>query len=109
MRRTKAIVQKAIVITLTALCFLTFGFVLFLDGYYYKTRPREPDPETGRIYPQDVKTIQHVARVYLTRTERMPYDYFWFFFMALALTAYLLNRRWKALRNPREGMPKELC
>ncbi len=35
MPHTKAIAQKAIAITLFALCFVTFGFVLFLDGYYY--------------------------------------------------------------------------
>ncbi len=89
--------RLAVVIILTALCWSTFGFVLFLDGYYYRTRPREPDPKEARIYPQDVKTIHHVARVYLTRTEKMPYEYFWLFCAAFAVTAYLLNERWKCL------------
>ena len=90
--------QLAVVILLTALCFSTFGFVLFLDGYYYRSRPREPDPKSGRIYAHDVKTIRQVARVYLTHTEQLPYEYYWYLVVGFGLTAYVLNQRWKCFR-----------
>jgi hypothetical protein len=53
---------------------LFFSF-LALDPYYYSTRPREPHPESGRIYRKRVKGGAGVADVYLTRTEKLPYDY----------------------------------
>jgi hypothetical protein len=93
-RFTKTL-RLAIVIILTALCWSTFGLVLFLDGYYYRTAPREPDTKSGRVYAHNVKTIEHVAHVYLTRTEKMPYDCYWYFVIAFGVAAYVLNQRWK--------------
>ncbi len=53
-------------------CFAVFGLVMFLDGYYYRTSPREPDPTIGKIYSLQVKTAKGVARVYLTRSQILP-------------------------------------
>src|SRR6266513_3050698 len=68
-RRT---VRKAIIVILIAFAFSILGLSFFLDDLYYRTRPREPHPESGRIYPQ---WIHNGIRVYLTRTERLPFDY----------------------------------
>jgi hypothetical protein len=88
--------------------FLSF---IALGPYYYSTRPREPHPESGRIYRERVKGAAGVADVYLTRTEKFPYDYAdWILTgcMALAATAVLLDQRWKVICNPREDTPKKL-
>ncbi len=61
--------RKAIVVILVAFAFSILGLSFFLDDLYYQTRPREPHPESGQIYPQ---WIQHGTRVYLTRAEQLP-------------------------------------
>ena len=103
--------RKSIVITFVALAFTLFFSFITLDPYYYSTRPREPHPESGRIYRERVKGAGDVADVYLTRTEKLPYDYAsWILtvYMVLFVTACLLDQRWKVIRNPREDMPKKL-
>jgi hypothetical protein len=104
-------VHKAIIIVCIALAFTLFFSRIALDPYYYSTRPREPHPESGQIYPENVKGASGVARVYLTHTEKLPYDYGEWIMMActaLFVTAYLLNRRWKVIRNGRDEIPKKL-
>ena len=103
--------RKTIVITFVALAVVLFCSFMALDPYYYSTRPREPHPESGRIYRERVKGGAGVADVYLTRTEKLPYDYgTWILntYLLLFATAVLLNQRWKVIRNPREDMPKKL-
>ena len=34
-----------------------------------------PDVTAARVYPEDVKSIQGVARVYLTRSETFPFEW----------------------------------
>lgn len=95
-------VQKTVVITLAVLAITLFFSFIALDPYYYSTRPRQPDTESGRIYRERVKGVSGVADVYLTRTEKIPYDYRgWILgaYGALFLTAVLLNQRWKVVRN----------
>ena len=94
--------QKTVVITLAVLAITLFFSFISLDPYYYSTRPRELDTRSGRIYVERVKGLSGVADVYLTRTEKLPYDYRdWILgaFGALFLTAALLNQRWKVVRN----------
>ena len=65
----------------------------------------------GRIYRERVKGTTGVADVYLTRLEKLPYDYAeWILcaYGALFITAMLLNQRWKVARDPSEGLPKKL-
>jgi len=81
---------------------------MYLDGHYYRTSPRQPDPVSGRIYLHYVKTSQGVAQVYLARTELLPSASIFYVCPILFLTAYLLNKRWHVLRNPAEHMPKKL-
>jgi hypothetical protein len=96
-------ITKVIVITLIAFGFSTVGFINFLDEYFYRTRLRVADPKAGRIYAEDVKSSSGVARVYLTRTEKIPFDYFWYFSsllsVAVIVTAYflLLKKRRRAI------------
>ena len=88
--------------------FAVFGLVMFLDGYYYRTSPRGPDPTTGKIYSYQVKTAKGVARVYLTRSQILPSQLIFWVCPILFLTAYFLNKRWKVYRNPQDDMPKKL-
>jgi hypothetical protein len=88
----KTKIRKAIVALLVALCFAILGTTICLDEHFYRTRPREPEPAAGRVYPQ---FVHHGARVFLTHTETLPLQYFWYPFMALMVLAYLLNQRWK--------------
>lgn len=100
--------RKAVVITLAALCLGSVFFLGWLDDHYYWTRPRQPDPASGRVFAKDVKTTGAAARVYLTHIESLPYQYFPYLFPILLLATALLDQRWKVFRNPREDMPKKL-
>ena len=71
----KITMRNLILITLIALTLVTVGSMTFLEEYFYRTRLRVPDPQTGRIYVQNVKSTRGVTQVYLTRTENMPFDY----------------------------------
>ena len=78
-----------------------FGFALFfsfiaLGPSYYSTRPREPHPESGRVFLQRVKSLHGVADVYLTRVERCPFDQVMWILIAyggLMCTATYLKKR----------------
>jgi hypothetical protein len=103
--------RKTIVITLVALAFTLLFTFIAVDPYYYSTRPREPHPELGRIYRERVKGGAGVADVYLTRIEKLPYDYSnWILttYVALFFAAVLLNQRWKVIKDPSEGLPRKL-
>jgi hypothetical protein len=58
--------------------FVCGGLLIFsmsaLEEYYYRNRPRQPDPQSGRIYPQHVKSFSGVSTVYVTRSEEMPFE-----------------------------------
>lgn len=104
------LLRKTIVIMCIAVCFGSILFLIALDPYYYSTRPREPHPESGRIFRERVKGSNDVADVYLTRNERLPYDYAAWIqctSMLFAGIAFFLNDRWKVIRNPHEDMPKK--
>ena len=91
----KSKLQKTLVIVLGILCFSSFGFILFLDGYYPRTRPRQPQLEGGKVYLHYVKTSRYVGPVYLSRTDKIPYDYAFYVTGSFAVAAYLLNQRWR--------------
>jgi hypothetical protein len=85
--------------TLAVTLFLSF---IAMDKYYYTARPRQPDPQSGRIYRERVKGWGGVADVYLTRTEKLPYEHADWILVGYGLlffTAALLNQRWKVVRN----------
>jgi hypothetical protein len=95
-------IQKTIVVVLGILAVTLFFSFIALAPYYYSTRPHQADPQSGRIYPERVKGVSGVADVYLTRTEKLPYDYAGWILAAcgvLFLSAVLLNQRWKVVRN----------
>ena len=103
--------RKLFVVTLIIVTFALFLAFIALDPYYCSNRPREAHPESGRIYRERVKGTTGVADVYLTRLEKLPYDYAeWILgaYGALFVTAVLLNQRWKVIKNPGEGLPKKL-
>jgi len=103
--------RKAIVIVFIALAITPILSLLTIERYYFGTRPERPDPRSGRIYAETLKGAPHerIRTVYLTRAERLPYVYAGWMQaggMVFALAAYLLNRRWKVIRNPREDTPQ---
>jgi hypothetical protein len=104
----KQIVRKLIVLTLAVLFVGSILFLGWLDDYYYRSRPRQPDPAAGRIFPENVKGARGAARVYLTHTEILPFRYSEYFLIAFFAAAALLEYRWRTFRNAREDMPKKL-
>jgi GTPase len=66
--------RKIVVPILIACVFVTVGGMTLLEEYFHRSRPRAPDPTTQRLYPEDVKSIRGVARVYLTRIEKAPFE-----------------------------------
>jgi hypothetical protein len=68
--------MRRIVVPILLVCtFVTVLGMTFLEDYFYRTRPRMPDPTVARVYPQDVKGFEGVARVYLTRSEKLPFEW----------------------------------
>jgi hypothetical protein len=88
----KTIIRKGIVVTLTLLCFFILGLTIFLDQHFYRNRPRQPDLASGRIYPEE---IHGETRVYLTRLERLPFEYSWYVCGIVGAIAFVLNQRWR--------------
>ncbi len=88
------LLQRTVLILLFALTFATVGSMTFLEEYFYRTRPRSPDPTTGRIHLQEVKSARGAGKVYLTRAEKIPFDYIWYInpilVVAIIMTAYVL-------------------
>ena len=68
--------MRRIAVPILLVCtFVTIFGMVSLEEYLYRTRPRSPDVTAGRVYAEDVKSIQGVARVYLTRSEKLPFDW----------------------------------
>ena len=88
-------IRKAVVTTLAALYVGSIIFLGWLDNYYYQTRPRQPDPASGRVFPQHVKGTVGSAPVYLTRIENLPYQYAEYFLLGLFAAVALLAYRWE--------------
>jgi hypothetical protein len=88
-------VHKAIVIVLLCLCFSSGLSPLVFDWCYSRTRPHEPQQAVGKTYLHYVKTPGYIGPVYLSRTDKIPYDYAFYVFGTFALAAYLLNQRWR--------------
>jgi hypothetical protein len=88
----KTVIRKATVITLTVLCFCMLGLTIFLDENFYRTRPRQPELQSGRIYPEE---IHGGTRVYLTRIETFPFEYSWYVCGTLVAITFVLNQRWR--------------
>jgi hypothetical protein len=104
----KRIVRKSIVLTLAVLFVGSILFLGWLDDYYYRTRPRQPDPAAGRIFPENVKGTTGAARVYLTNTEILPFRYAEYFLIAFFAAAALLESRWRTFHNPCDDIPQKL-
>src|ERR1051326_5914808 len=87
--------QRTVVIALIVACMSTLGGVIFLDEYYYRRASRVFDAKAGKIYPRNVKSFAGVSKVYLTNTEQLPYEYWWYVEVIFAITAFTLNQRWR--------------
>lgn len=87
-------VRKLVIIILLSICCFLVSTIVFLDFHFYQTRPRSPEPKLGRIHSQ---FVQHGTRVYLTRVEKVPFDYFSYLFLCTLVIAYVLNKRWRCI------------
>ena len=68
--------MRRIVVPILLVCtFIGVFGMTFLQEYFYRTRPRTPEPIAARVYPEDVKGFEGVARVYLTRSEKLPFEW----------------------------------
>ena len=56
--------MRRIVLPILLVCtFVTVFGMASLEEYFYRTRPRAPDVAAARVYPENVKSFQGVARV----------------------------------------------
>jgi len=81
------------------------GRMIYLDSYYYASAPRAPDLARGAVVPVNV---HHGATVFLTSEEWRRFQspaaeaVQCTAFLLGAVAAFMLNRRWKLLRNSRD-------
>ena len=97
-------VKKYILITIITLAITSFVAKLILFYYLMGISPQAPNPSTGEIYALN----NHGYIFYVSRTQNIIQDATFYGSMALALCAYLLNSRWKAIANPYDDLPKKL-
>ena len=89
--KRQTIIQRLVIIVLISLSFGVLAVDVALDTVYFKTRPRSPRPEEGRIYAE---YVHHGALVYLTRLEKLEYDYAAVVWVVLFGAGALLHLRW---------------
>jgi len=89
---------------------LTFGLLMFASAIvtYECLRfycPRQPNVETGQIYPM---RMQQPFDVFLTRFQIEFVQNGPSIGGGMAFAAVFLNMRWKIIRNPYDDIPKKL-
>lgn len=78
-------------VLLAAFAMVTTLLVLVaFDQYYYEHCPRQPDPDFGRLYP---KVIHHGTQVYMTRGEKLLFEYGWIPAGLIFATAWVIRMR----------------
>jgi hypothetical protein len=96
--------RKTIVWSLMAIAVAMFVFSLYIfHAYHYGNLPRLPQPETGRIIPSN----NHGSVVYLTREEDSLLQILQFGGTVPFFIGFILNRRWRVVVHPLEGLPAE--
>jgi hypothetical protein len=99
------IIRYVILFGLMAICFGLLGAAFYFDSYFYVHSPKEPDQLHGYVYPA---IVHHGAKVYLSAEQWRWFEStdaktcYSLLFLAAATGAYLLNQRWKLLRNNSE-------
>lgn len=82
------------------------GRLIYLDGYYYSSAPRVRDAATGAVVPVQV---HHGTTVFLTNEQWRLFEsptavnVQIVAFLLGAAAAFVLNRRWKILKDPRDA------
>ena len=84
--------QKALIIALIILSFISLGLRVYLDSYFYQNSPKEPIPAEGKVY---ARNVHHGAHVYLTGHENLVFDLLVPAFIIFFVTGAYLNVRWK--------------
>jgi hypothetical protein len=96
--------QKATVSFFAIICLIVFGYMTYLREHLDSVAPRQPDPAAHRVYRYNVLGSDVV---YVTRKEKLVFDFGLYVFLASMVVAGVLDQRWKVFRNPIEDMPKK--
>jgi hypothetical protein len=96
--------QKATISFFAIVCFTVLGYMMYLREHLDRFAPRQPDPVAHRVYRYNV---QGSDLVYVTRNEKLVFDFGLYVFLGSMVAAGILERRWKVFRNPIEDMPKK--
>ena len=86
----KAKTQKLIFGLLIGFNFLIIGSMSSLEEYFYAARPRMPEPSLGRVFREHVKSFRGIADVYVTRLEKIPFDFMQYAFPVYCITGIVL-------------------
>jgi hypothetical protein len=100
--------KRKVHVTIIILLFAAAVALFVYSDYWIHALYRialEPNPSIGRVYP---RALWGSRVVYLTHAESLYFSLEWYLFLGLSLSAWLLNRRWKALPNPAGGIPTRL-
>lgn len=89
--RAQTIFQRLIIALLVVLSFGALASDVILDMKYSETRPNSPRPEEARVYAQHVR---HGTLVYLTRTEKLTYQFLPAVCLVFGGGAFFLYHRW---------------
>src|ERR1700730_16093724 len=99
---TESVNRKTMMTLLVVLLMATaIGSVGFFGRYFYEKRPRQPDFASGQIYPQTLCE----TRVYLTRAEKLPFEYFWVVIGGFIWTGFILQCRRRRIPRSKKGKP----
>jgi|SRR6266850_8338071 len=95
-RKNRKLPKRALVLFFIVAAFGSIALYGILDARYYQTSPRTPQIDQGKVHPEHV---HHGALVYLTRTERLVYEYAPAICVVLFGTGIFLHRVWKLEKN----------
>lgn len=85
--------QKLLIILLFVVAAAFWGYIIYLDSFYYENAPREALTAQGRVHPQ---FVHHGAKVFLTEQEVFNFEVlFPSISIGSVLIAGLLDLRWK--------------
>ena len=96
--------KKATVSFFVIVCFIVLSYMIYLREHLTRVGPRQPDPAAHRVY---LCNVRNKELVYVTRNEKLIFDFGLYVFFASMVAGGILEQRWKVFRNPIEDMPKK--
>jgi hypothetical protein len=102
---TPNIFRRVLVYGLLTFGVLTFASAIITYECLRSYGPRQPNVETGHIYPM---RMQQPFDVFLTKFQTEWVQYGPFIGGGIGIAAAVLNMRWKIIHNPYDDIPKKL-